>query len=404
MKTQKNKFIFAHFIIICLAFQNLSAEYFKFKDKAGNASSFISTVVEQVYYNGVLTNKSEIINRISSNVMEVENGEAKIFAAYMTTENSILAGFGNNLTWGEENISNFIRKENGELIISDETLFPTVRNVPVFPDKDVKIGEKWKAQGKEVHDLKVLTGTNEPTIIPFVADYKYVGNVEIDGKLFNQIEVFYRFDHKTDLEEILAGNKLMASSGYSQQTLFWDNERGVLDHYREEFSIKIQDIARNTYIFEGRAQAEVTEYKMINTQATADRLQESVNDLHLENVNILQGEKGITISLENIQFEPDSWVLLPSEKVKIEKIAALISDFSNDLLITGHCADRGGKEAQQTISENRAEAVANYLENIGVRDKYHIFTKGKGATEPIASNNTEEGRQKNRRVEIVILE
>lgn len=400
----KNK-IFSFSITFFLIFsQNLFAEYFKFKDRAGEANSYISSVFEEVYLNDILTHKSEIINRISSNVMSVENGEAKITAAYMTTENSILAGFGNKLSWGDENFSSFIRKENGELIISDSYIYPTVRNVPVFPKKEIAIGERWQAKGKEVHDLRSLTGTDEPTIIPFIADYKYVGDVEINGRVLNQIEVFYRFDFKNDLEAILQGNRLMSSSGYSQQSLFWDNERGVLDHYNEEFSIKVQDVSRNVYTFKGIAKAEVTEYKMINNVETVNRLQESVNDLNLENVNIIQGDKGITISLENIQFEPDSWELLPSEKQKIQKIASLIKDFSNDLLITGHCADRGTKEAQQTISENRALSVADYLEKIGVRDQYHLFTKGKGAAEPIASNNTEEGRQKNRRVEIVILE
>ena len=73
-------------------------------------------------------------------------------------------------------------------------------------------------------------------------------------------------------------------------------------------------------------------------------------------------------------------------------------------MITGHCADRGTVSSQQELSENRADAVAEYLVQLGIRDQYHVFTQGKGAREPVASNATEEGRIKNRRVEITIMD
>ena len=121
-------------------------------------------------------------------------------------------------------------------------------------------------------------------------------------------------------------------------------------------------------------------------------------------LEVKQGEKGLTISLDAIQFEPDSDVLLSSEKKKLEKLGEILKEFSNDLLITGHCAARGTVKAQQELSEERAEAVAAYLVDLGIRDQYHVFTQGKGAREPVASNDTEAGRIKNRRVEITIMD
>ena len=79
-------------------------------------------------------------------------------------------------------------------------------------------------------------------------------------------------------------------------------------------------------------------------------------------------------------------------------------NFSNDLLITGYCAARGTVKMQQQLSEERAESVASYLVDLGIRDQYHVFTQGKGAREPVASNDTEAGRIKNRRVEITIMD
>ena len=75
----------------------------------------------------------------------------------------------------------------------------------------------------------------------------------------------------------------------------------------------------------------------------------------------------------------------------------------NDLLISGHTALAGSAKARQELSEKRAQAVASYLVELGVKDAYHIFSKGFGAEKPIAENTTEEGRARNRRVEITIL-
>ena len=149
---------------------------------------------------------------------------------------------------------------------------------------------------------------------------------------------------------------------------------------------------------------EVTEYKSVNDKDNLKKLQKKVEKYKLDNISVKQGDKGLTISLDAIQFEPDSDVLMPSEKKKIEKLGEILKEFSNDLLITGHCAKRGTVSAQQKLSEERAEAVAAYLVELGIRDEYHVFTQGKGAEEPVASNATEAGRIKNRRVEITIMD
>ena len=196
----------------------------------------------------------------------------------------------------------------------------------------------------------------------------------------------------------------MRWSLYDFWCYFKDNNRGLLDHYDEEFLIKIGDVYGNLYVFTGTAHAELTEFTSINDDSTVKQLQDTFDKLKLENISVKKGDKGLTISLDNIQFEPDSDVLMESEKLKLKKIGELLKQYSNDLLITGHCAERGTVSARQKLSEERAEAVASYLIGLGVRDQYHIFTQGKGSKEPVASNKTEEGRAKNRRVEITIMD
>ena len=395
-------------LILLTAASNIFAEEgirLYFKQNKGDISNYVSTVEEDVYYNRQNIRHAQIINRISSQVKEsYSDGSADLTTSYMTTENTLVTGTSQHLSWGEEFISDFSRDKNGRLTISDNLFMPTVRNVPVFPDKKVAKGETWSAEGKEVHDLRHLFNMNEPVIIPFAASYKYANDETINGTVFNIIEVNYNFYHENSQENIKKGSTFAGTSGYSKQKLYWDDKRGILDHYEEEFLIKMVDIYGNLYEFTGTAKAYVTEFKSVNNEETEDLLRKKVEKYRLENISVKRGEMGITISLDKIQFEPDSNILKDSEKIKLQKIGEILKDFSNDLLITGHCAERGSVNARQKLSEERAESVAAYLENLGIRDKYHIYTQGKGSREPVASNATEEGRIQNRRVEITIMD
>lgn len=387
---------------------------FQFKQKKDDAYSYISTVEEDVYYNNYLNHHSQIINRISSRVINTaSDGEAFIYANYMTTDNTISNRTGRHLVWGEDTTSVFARKANGEMTISDDIFMPTVRNVPLFSDKAIAPGESWTAEGKEVQDVRKAFNMDKALIFPFTATYTYKGTTKKDSKdnkdnkdntILNIIEVEYSFDYKTPEEDLTEGTILASSTGYSKQTLYWDNKKGILDNYNEEFLIKIIDIYNNSYVFTGTAHAEITEYKSLNNEATVQEIQKTIDKMKLDNISVKKGDKGLTISLDNIQFEADSNVLMESEKLKLRKIADILKQYSNDLLITGHCAERGTAKARQKLSEQRAESVADFLKMMGVRDEYHIFTKGQGSREPVASNATEEGRAKNRRVEITIMD
>jgi outer membrane protein OmpA-like peptidoglycan-associated protein len=160
----------------------------------------------------------------------------------------------------------------------------------------------------------------------------------------------------------------------------------------------------NIFEFRGTSDAEMTE---LSRTASSDMaaIQQNLNDLGIDNAVVTAGELGLTISLEDIRFEADSALLLDSEKAKLRAIADILSAYSgSDLLITGHTARAGSRTSQMELSEERAASVGGYLVELGVRDQYHVFTRGVGADEPVADNSTEEGRARNRRVEITILE
>lgn len=379
---------------------------FEFNQQKGAAVVHVATVEEEAYLNGQLHNQTQFINRTSTTVTETQkDGSAKLFTHYMTTQNNFFKSTGKMLSWGEEESVRLYRDKNGQLHDSDNDFLPTVQSVPSFSDKKIKIGESWTSDGLEVHDCRELFGMNEAIQVPFTATYTYTGDEGIDGNTLQVLEVQYKFFQNNLTENHYEQSGTFAGAqGQAAQKIWWDNEKGELDHYVEEFIIYLYDTNNNTYAFRGIAHGEVTEYKSVNNKDNLKKLQKKVEKYKLDNISVKQGDKGLTISLDAIQFEPDSDVLLPSEKKKIEKLGEILKEFANDLLITGHCAQRGTQKAQQQLSEERAEAVAAYLVELGIRDEYHVFTQGKGAREPVASNATEEGRIKNRRVEITIMD
>ncbi len=379
---------------------------FEFKQKKGDAVSHVATVEEEAYINGRLNNRTEFINRTSTTVTETQqDGSAKLFTHYMTTQNNFINSTGRMLSWGEENSVRVYRDANGQLHDSDNDYLPTVQSVPSFSDEKIKIGESWTSKGLEVHDCRELFNMEEAIQVPFTATYTYIGDEETDDKILRVLEVQYKFFQDNLSENNYNSDCTYAGTqGQAIQKIWWDNERGELDHYTEEFVIYMYDTYNNTFAFRGTAHGEVTDYKSVNDKNNLKKLQKKVEKYKLDNISVKQGDKGLTISLDAIQFEPDSVILLPSEKKKIEKLGEILKEFSNDLLITGHCADRGTVKMQQKLSEERADAVAEFLVQLGIRDQYHVFTQGKGATEPVATNSTEAGRVKNRRVEITIMD
>jgi outer membrane protein OmpA-like peptidoglycan-associated protein len=115
--------------------------------------------------------------------------------------------------------------------------------------------------------------------------------------------------------------------------------------------------------------------------------------------------EGIMIRLSNIQFEPDSTVLMASEVQKIVEIANILKNFpGRKIQVAGHTAAAGSIEGQHAISLGRAKVIADYLVSLGACKAENIITVGFDAERPIASNATAEGRARNRRVEITILE
>ena len=113
---------------------------------------------------------------------------------------------------------------------------------------------------------------------------------------------------------------------------------------------------------------------------------------------------GIRLTMQNLNFKPDSAELLPGENERLDQIAQVLKEVPNQMfLVEGHTASVGYEKGEMKLSVERADSVATALIQRGIpREKF--ICKGSGGTKPIADNSTPEGKAKNRRVEITILE
>jgi len=121
-------------------------------------------------------------------------------------------------------------------------------------------------------------------------------------------------------------------------------------------------------------------------------------------VKSADGGQAILVNMPGgVTFDTNSTVLKPGFTSTLDQIAANLNHYPNSLVdVYGHTDAVGSDSYNQTLSENRARVVADYLVSRGVTPA-RIRSTGFGKTQPIASNDTPEGRAANRRVEIKIV-
>jgi len=104
-----------------------------------------------------------------------------------------------------------------------------------------------------------------------------------------------------------------------------------------------------------------------------------------------------------ITFETNSYAIQPQFRQTLDNVASTLAQYNQTYIdVYGHTDSTGGDAVNIPLSQNRAKSVADYLSMRGVLSA-RIGTQGFGSSQPLASNETAEGRQKNRRVEIKIV-
>ncbi len=118
---------------------------------------------------------------------------------------------------------------------------------------------------------------------------------------------------------------------------------------------------------------------------------------------IRQGDELILNMPSGVTFDTNSYTVKPEFRGTLDQVASTLREYSKTFVdVYGHTDSTGNDTINVPLSQNRARAVADYLTMRGVQSA-RVGTQGFAATRPIASNDTPEGRQANRRVEIKLV-
>lgn len=400
------------FVFLALAPQMAAGEVFEFRHTAGDRYRILSVVRQDVFINRRLSHRAEILNRIAVEVLDVIDGKGLHRAIFQTSERILFDASSREVQaaptgylWAREYESFFKRDRLGNITIEPQYFMPVVRNVPVFPGRSLRTLERWRGEGYAVHDFRDAFGIAEPYRIPFTANYQFIGEQPWRGVFHPAFSINFRID--TRPPPVQGYVFPVRIRGNFNQTVFWDRELGQAIAYNETFSLAF-DMSDGRHIeFRGTAEAEFIDSEDMNREQIASDIIEEIERLEIPDVTVRAVDEGVLISLDDIRFFPDSAVMLPGEEAKLEVIAEILRQFPDrDIKVSGHAAlaGRASREELRQLSVLRAAAVAHYFITENVRTADRIVIRGYGVEMPVADNITEEGRQRNRRVEIILLE
>jgi OmpA-OmpF porin, OOP family len=145
-----------------------------------------------------------------------------------------------------------------------------------------------------------------------------------------------------------------------------------------------------------KAQADSAKSDAMAAQQQLAAAQQQLADLQAKKT-----DRGVVVTLGDVLFDTAQATLKPGADLALNRLATYMSNNPDTkIIIEGHTDSRGSDGYNDALSERRANAVATALESRGIQAS-QIQPRGLGKSYPVASNDTPEGRQQNRRVEIV---
>ncbi|MFZ1805891.1 MAG: OmpA family protein [Cyclobacteriaceae bacterium] len=192
------------------------------------------------------------------------------------------------------------------------------------------------------------------------------------------------FDSKTN-EPI----KAKVNSTYKEA-----NSSKSLDAPKGNYEMEIPDMG--WYVLNASAEGYLNAADSI--EVISDEVNPVIKDLYLNKIEV-----GVTVRLKNIYFDFDKTTLKSESFVELDKVVDLLkTNPSVEIEISGHTDSKGSDDYNLNLSQGRSQSVVDYLISQGI-ESYRLSAQGYGETIPIDSNDTEEGRANNRRVEFTVL-
>lgn len=313
--------------------------------------------------------------------------------------------------------SSFTISEDGNLTMIEDNGFPSFRSFPTFPKDKIKIGDKWNATAERAVDP---LNKGIITRLPIYIQYQYTG----DGKYHDEdifiLKAQWATRYGISYFDSQGDRELKSAMGSHKADIYVSKKTGC--------ALLVRDIVDETFVYQDGNKINFQGFITLFTEyppavdreiiiPTLNRIAKNnddkndddtqkdffkdkdVPDISYENTN-----RGIRLTIQNLQFKPNSSELLPGEENRLNQIAKVLKQAKNSMfLVEGHTASTGNISGEKQLSVERAYTIAEELIKRGISAEKFIY-KGSGSSKPIASNETPEGMAKNRRVEITILE
>lgn len=310
----------------------------------------------------------------------------------------------------ESNEPVFLRKENdfsdfkidpfGHFIVDKKYIMPNLRHVPTFPDKDIKVGDKWNAP------LELLLNNFSITLnMQLNAEYKLSSVRKKDNKEIAIIEYKYLID-KNLMKKRIPRDLPKRIKGQNVGVIYWDLKQNSpissIDRYQIIFLFANRQIGFQTMEFRMNIESDYKIYPPITEIQKEKDKKEIEKEMKDTGISVDTNDKGIVLRMGEVLFDFNSYALKLDTQATLDKVIDIIKRKYPDreIIVEGHTDSVGNPKYNQKLSENRAKSVSGYLKKGIGHDKFSY--KGHGEQKPIANNKTDLGRQKNRRVEITI--
>ncbi|MBW5377977.1 OmpA family protein [Brachyspira pilosicoli] len=378
--------------------QTISHKFF-WNLKVGERIESVKTADVEYYENGLLKKTYKERNIVDLTVIAIApkggyrvSGVFKIFRLY--DGNSVFH-------LEEEYSSDFIIHTNGKFEVPYNYFMPNVRHIPTFPDKEISLTHSWNSEAMEI--VKV---NNAPNLaMALSADYLFA-NIETNEN--NDPLAVIQYHIMTDKDLLQAG---LSRNGYPERiygfnygTFLWDMNKNIPVSQTERYQILFGYGKNLSYLSLQYKMNIISTYKIYSTiteeenELNRKKLEDNLND----DVVVDTVPEGLVIRLGEILFDTDSYTLKEDAKDTVDNIINAIKQTYPDreIIVEGHTDNTGEANYNQALSEKRAKTVADYILPKLEHDK--LSYRGFGDKEPIASNDNPDGRQKNRRVDIII--
>lgn len=314
----------------------------------------------------------------------------------------------NVYTEAERYTASFILEPTGRFVTDADQYMPNIRSVPSFSEtrdpsqKDeagMEPGTTWEKPGTEVMRFDKLV------TVPFNVRYEYRGieNVKSEEgekschKFISNYELNYG-DNSESLPRVF---------GYVTAVWFWDAALGIPYYAQEDYNVIIVNEQGLANEFKIKSRSYYRKFRARDDAAKVALAGKVRDDLVSDNpqLDVRVTDHGVAIALPDVFFGTDSAKLSSDAKKVIERIGRTLRKMPNrHIRVRGHTDNTGDDNYNQQLSEKRAEAVADYLIDQAELNPDTVSYEGRGARDPVADNSLAEGRARNRRVEIILLD